>query len=1042
MLSGAKVGTAGQRGWRSEVNALSSDGLVPLDVAALTLNSALLRILSRAGARENPHLCSAAQWSMKLQEVVRSAGGRVGELRRVVCEGPGPAGGPQVGDHQRELRVWTLRHQLYSRMRDSFHCTVLPGPPTNVCILVSSATSLSVSFREPRGTSFGLITRYRVEWSRSATFDPPSSSALVHDTKNLYFTISGLYTGVPYFIRVSAYNVRGWGPAQPCSPPCAAPSSWTQCSSVKLRSREGAAAVRRLLEQIRDPQYSGYNIEAAKAPSPSKRVSVSRSLKLLFQSATKFVRSLQRGVYLTTVFYDKDNVLVTAEEQLPLVEIHSCSTSVTQDFLWFAKLSCVWQFVPWLQQAMGSTLSSSSSLLQTRQKILLAVSQLQGSLGVVDLGQVYHEPIKDRQGNLLLVTLREHGGGAPPDPLHWAPLSRLHRERHHNHLLHEPTAIDTLTENIRDQLCYHRRSVQCARPGLYVGVLKLCSSVDQIRVLVPLRLPNLLCHSRVRHNPHVSREEWAWLQGLCVSDRAEEGAGQAEGVLAEFVRSLRAAITHLLTKLSIPLCQAQHYRLYTQEVLQFGEQVSFLLLLPPSEEFCASPGGEGAPSGFLTLPLQIFELVHFSVYDPEFFSQFCQASLLLELEAQLSQQALREALDKKEVSEARARLEQVQQLSQRVDELWRGVRWITDALHCARYKHGAPGAPLGRILDEPVTTETTPAPEAPPPQTSIPLPNNKIDCRGSESDNGCCTGRAEGSDPPEPWTCDVGEPRRERPGPQPSHRGQAGVGDGAIPEPGTSGSTHSSYKDWSQTELQHSDSRVSSCRDLGHLEPGRSKSGQSRTEDWMQAEQESTEHSQSRLKDARPELGSSDISGESSCRELGQAEPGSRDGGETQQLGGQSQVQLGPETTDHTKSSIKGCDWPTLGKRPTVSQSELEPRTVGACGDCGPVLRLTGFLVPEPAAETGPRLGREAGGLDVCVQPVGQDRYRTQSNKRSTQPPLPTSPLPPSSPPAPMPSSCPTTLPRCDSQGEPVTCRGRSLPERSLVEWISSPSQS
>lgn len=209
-----------------------------------------------------------------------------------------------------------------------------------------------------------------------------------------------------------------------------------------------------------------------------------------------------RGVYLATVFYQKDNILVTAEDQIPLVEIQCCSTSITHDFLWFAKvschpytgtemlfvsmqvfgsfeamdhnegcwgvcvnkvaflfllqLSCAWQQVPWLQQALASAQFSSSSLLQNRHNILRAVSLLQvrshaaysvqkevtdwivpspflscvwllpfvestlvpvfypspflwpqTSLGIMDLGQVYYEPLKDRQGNILLVTLKD-----------------------------------------------------------------------------------------------------------------------------------------------------------------------------------------------------------------------------------------------------------------------------------------------------------------------------------------------------------------------------------------------------------------------------------------------------------------------------------------------------------------------------------------------------------------------------------------------------------------------------------------------------------
>lgn len=58
---------------------------------------------------------------------------------------------------------------------------------------------------------------------------------------------------------------------------------------------------------------------------------------------------------------------------------------------------------------------------------------------------------------------------------------------------------------LQEKLSYHRHSIQWAQPGLYVGILKLWSSVEHIRVLVPQRLPNLLCHTWVRHNAHVSR---------------------------------------------------------------------------------------------------------------------------------------------------------------------------------------------------------------------------------------------------------------------------------------------------------------------------------------------------------------------------------------------------------------------------------------------------------------------------------------------------------------------------------------------------------
>lgn len=47
-----------------------------------------------------------------------------------------------------------------------------------------------------------------------------------------------------------------------------------------------------------------------------------------------------RGLYLSVIFFYKDNLLVTNEDQIPIVEIDdSHSSSVMQDFLWFTKVT-------------------------------------------------------------------------------------------------------------------------------------------------------------------------------------------------------------------------------------------------------------------------------------------------------------------------------------------------------------------------------------------------------------------------------------------------------------------------------------------------------------------------------------------------------------------------------------------------------------------------------------------------------------------------------------------------------------------------------
>ncbi|KAI3360126.1 hypothetical protein L3Q82_014443 [Scortum barcoo] len=720
-----------EKDWERErekgVNRVSEQGLVPLDVAALTHNSLLLHVLTKAGARHNPVLCQPAEWTLKLDALVALAGKRVEERKKEVFRKTG-AGLQAQAEVQRHVHLWSLRLQLYCRMRENFQKTELPGPPSHVSILVTSTSSLFVAIKEPEGDTMGLITRYRVEWSTSASFKRILGSAQVTETKNPSHSINGLTTGVHYFVRVSAYNVKGWGPPQCSTPVSAAPSSWRECIGVKSQFRNQEALARKLLEDAREPNYRGYCIgkdkvililfdppllrsaESSKPQSPSKRLSVSRGIKQLFQSATKFVRLLQRGVYLATVFYHKENILVTAEDQIPLVEIQCCSTSITHDFLWFAKLSCAWQQVPWLQQALSAAHSSPSSLLQNRHNILRAVSQLQSSLGTMDLGQVYYEPLKDRQGNVLLVTLKEFPNPpSPPDPpLHWMPLDRLEKNRSRTPLLPEPTAMDMLYEQLTEKLSFHRHSTQWTQPGLYVGILKLYSSVEQIRVLVPQRLPNLLCHTRIRHNAHVSREEWAWLQSHVYTETngsapnllssEDESLIESSG-LAEFVRSLRAAVTHLLTKLNIPLYRAYQYGVYTRELLQFGDKLSMVLLLPPSEDFSSSYWPlVGTKEPGLTMPLQIFELVHFWTYEWDFLSQYCQAWVRLELDTHLAQQALREALDTKEVQEARERLNHITELSHRLDVVWRDARWIMDCLQCVRSKQWVGAVPLGLVM--------------------------------------------------------------------------------------------------------------------------------------------------------------------------------------------------------------------------------------------------------------------------------------------------------------------------------------------------------
>ncbi|XP_068886233.1 ankyrin repeat and fibronectin type-III domain-containing protein 1-like isoform X1 [Aphelocoma coerulescens] len=684
-----------------DLNTPNSEGLLPLDIAIMTNNAPIARALLQAGAKESPHFVSLESRSLHLSTLVREAEQRVNELMaQVVNEAPNA----DCSEKEKQLKAWEWRFRLYKRMKAGFEHARVPDAPSSVHLSVASSSSLQVTFWEPLSVNSAVVTKYKVEWSCSPTFSPLLGEAVIDKLKDLHFTIQGLVSGTACHVRVSAYNMKGWGPPQASTPPFAIPSNWREYDGRAPRRRGQAEALDHLLGQVKTVHQHCICHEPCKNQPQSRKHSVSKSLKHLFHPGSKFLKTLKRGLYLTAIFYKDDNILVTHEDQIPVVEIDDTySCLLMQDFLWFTKVSCMWDEILWLRQCVTVSQSSCSCILQTRFKMLLAISQMQGLLGIQDLGQVFFEPIKDKQGNILIVTLKEVKTNQTFESVRWVPICKLQTSRKSVSSPEEPTALDTLLISVQDKLAYHQRSSHALSPGLYLGYLKLCSAVDQIRVLVPERLPNILCHVKIRSNPNISREEWEWLQKMASVEEPVPTEPEADTSQNPLFQELQVAIKELMTLVNIPLQEAKDFRLYSQEVLDFGDQVSFLLLLPPSDDVCTAPGQNNPytpRSGFLTLPLQIFELVHFFTYDREFITQYCQVSALLELESLLSQQSLREAFSDAELSTAKQRHQQVQDYIQQMEEIWREMRWIMDALQHARYKQPSCGVSLSGFLSE------------------------------------------------------------------------------------------------------------------------------------------------------------------------------------------------------------------------------------------------------------------------------------------------------------------------------------------------------
>jgi len=90
---------------------------------------------------------------------------------------------------------------------------VVPGAPTSVALSVLSETDLRVVFNPPASDGGDDITSYTVWYSINSDFSNARSLSVTYLEGGAPFfkTISGLTTGVPVYVRVSAANSQGSG---------------------------------------------------------------------------------------------------------------------------------------------------------------------------------------------------------------------------------------------------------------------------------------------------------------------------------------------------------------------------------------------------------------------------------------------------------------------------------------------------------------------------------------------------------------------------------------------------------------------------------------------------------------------------------------------------------------------------------------------------------------------------------------------------------------------------------------------------------------
>lgn len=309
-------------------------------------------------------------------------------------------------------------------------------------------------------------------------------------------------------------------------------------------------------------------------------------------------------------------------------------------------------------------------------------------------------PIKDSQGTVVISTINHITCPKSVSLLNcrWLPISKVMKKT----IIHEESNVsDMLISSIQNKITYHQLSSIKLNRGLYLGYLKMQSSVDLIQIVVPAKTPNVLPYCKIRDNPFVSAEEWNHLKKVihtsvsdstvkvCVAEEEKDSSNESstvdQGKL--FVETVAVAVNQLFSYMGIDFQDFETHRLYDAEIIELTEDVSFLIVVPPVENVCLVPGTRDIflqRGDLLTLPIQIFEMVQLNAYQKNIIDCYSKLSCILELEIVQAQHKHREAFSSTEVSAAKDKLTKLQELQSQMNDIWKGARWLIDVITFSR----------------------------------------------------------------------------------------------------------------------------------------------------------------------------------------------------------------------------------------------------------------------------------------------------------------------------------------------------------------------
>ncbi|XP_068913325.1 ankyrin repeat and fibronectin type-III domain-containing protein 1 isoform X2 [Tenebrio molitor] len=703
-----------------DVNSLNNDGLSPLDVAVLSNNRPLVKMLISFGAREGHRFSNPDKLGSHLKQLLGEAEMRLQELGGLLEE---PCGAPlntrasfssiignayptsamtgcAGGDNDKQAIAWSRRAKTLKRLVLGFAQARPPDPPSLVALDITSLSSVSMRLQEPTTNDSPITTKFKVQWSTRADFSIISGEKELLDMSKTNCSID-LTQGRRYFFRAACGNLKGYGAFLTSTPSSVVPSTWREVDNKKSRFEGRQRQLEQLMDEIKQVRPGS---EILENPGPQRRTQRKKTtIKQLFTAASKFQKNLRRGIYLACILYHEDKVLVTNEDFLPVIEIDETFPScIHTDLHWLMKVSCTWDDTKSLRSDMEK---NASSAIHFRTKLLSAVLQMQSSLCLQDLGQLYYKPLRDSQGTVVLSTVNYVKTPKSVSVLNsrWLPMNKVFKKS----LLSDDHSIsEILMASIQEQINYHQVSSLKLNKGLYLAYLKMQSSVDLIQVVVSAKSPNMLPHCKIRDNPHVSAEEWEYLKQQHLPDLTDNATEQQR----TFLELVTSAAKRLFNYMDISSENASCHRLYDTEVVDLTDEVSFIVVCPSAEFSCSVPGQREIllqRSDLLSLPIQVFEMIHLNTYQNSIIKKYSKLSCLLELDAATANHLHREAFSNVEVAIAKERLTRLQDLQAKLNVIWKTVRWLMDVITFARDRITC-GISMRYILDKEIGSCTSP----------------------------------------------------------------------------------------------------------------------------------------------------------------------------------------------------------------------------------------------------------------------------------------------------------------------------------------------